>query len=97
MTTDALSADRTPEPRFSQSVHVLMDKPMREAVVGLAVLAAAELGPTVRPKEGDTLRGLIESQLEEVRSKAPTLYAKAVRAGRQELAKRAAAAAARSK
>jgi hypothetical protein len=97
MTTDATGAATTAAPRYSQSVHVLMDEPTRAAVMGLAVLAAADIGPAVRPKEGETLRGLIETQLESIRSDAPTLYSRALRAGRKELAKRAAANATRAK
>lgn len=98
MTTDALGVDdRTPAPRYSQSVHVLMDEPTRAAVMGLAVIAAAEISQSVRPREGETLRGLVETQLEAIRADAPSLYAKAIKLGREELAKRAAIAASRAK
>lgn len=98
MTNDATSATATPAaPRYSESVHLLMDEPTRAAVMGLAVLAAKELGPAVRPREGETLRGLVESSLDKIRSDAPTLYANALVAGRQELAARAATSSRRKK
>lgn len=85
MTTDAIIS----EPRLSQSVHLLLDRPTRSAVLGLALIAAKEAGPSVRPKEGETLRGLIESALDHIRSTAPQLYARALAAGTEELAARA--------
>lgn len=100
MTNDATSARPTTTqaaPRFSQSVHLLMDEPTRAAVMGLAVLAAREVGRNVRPREGETLRGLVESALDKIRQEAPALHDKALIAGRQELAARAAVAQTRSK
>lgn len=74
--------------RYSQSVHLMMDEPSRAAVLGLAALTAKEAGPQVRPKEGETLRSLLDSALNEIRKDAPSLYDNAVKLGRQELARR---------
>lgn len=76
--------------RYSESLHVLVDEPTRAVVMGLAVIAARVAGPEVRPREGESIRQLLESQLEYVRSQAPDLYARALTAGRAELAARAA-------
>lgn len=93
MTNDATSATATPAaPRYSQSLHLLVDEPTRATALGLAIIAAEESGG--RPKEGETIRGLIESSLERIRGEAPSLHARALEEGRKELAARAALAAA---
>jgi hypothetical protein len=91
MTNSAAQGARAkPAPRYSESVHLLMDEPTRAAVVGLAVIAARDIGPDVRPREGETLRGLVEASLERIQREAPTLYADALDKGRAELSARAA-------
>ncbi len=95
MTNDATSAPppststTTPGARYSESLHVLVDEPTRAVVMGLAVIAARQAGPDVRPREGESIRQLLESQLEHVREQAPDLYGRALVAGRMELTARA--------
>ena len=90
--TDATTAaaDDLTTAALSESLHVLIDEPTRAAAMGLAVINAREIGPRVRPREGESIRILLESQLDAIRQRAPELYARALEAGRQELAERAA-------
>lgn len=91
MTNDATSATATPAaPRYSESLHILVDEPTRAAAMGLAVITAERLGPGVRPREGEAFRGLLETALERIKEEAPTLYATALTRGREALADRAA-------
>jgi hypothetical protein len=96
MTNDATSTSAPPAspaaPRYSESLHVLIDEPTRAVVMGLAVIDARQAGPTVRPREGEAIRNLLQSSIERIEQQAPGLYAKALDAGRTELAVRAAAA-----
>lgn len=91
MTNDATSA-RLPaaagSPRYSESVHFLTDEPTRAAALGLAVMAAEAAGPGVRPKEGETIRILLEERLGQIRGEQPTVYAAAIKKGRAFLAAR---------
>lgn len=90
MKTDATSAPPSPAvPRFSESLHVLIDEPTRAVVMGLAVIDARAAGPTVRPREGEALRNLIARALDDIQRQAPTLYNDALDQGRRELAARA--------
>ena len=91
MTNDATTAppaDTPAAPRYSESLHVLVDEPTRAAAMGLAVITAAAAGPGVRPKEGESIRGLLETALDHIRTEAPTLYADALVKGRAALAAR---------
>lgn len=92
MTNDATSAPpATPAaPRYSESLHVLVDEPTRAVVMGLAVLAAKQAGPTVRAREGESIRSLLADRLDDIREQAPNLYQTALTEGRAELARRAA-------
>lgn len=89
---DATSAPTNATPAtsaaLSESLHVLVDEPTRAAAVGLAVITARKSGPTVRPREGQAIRELIEDSLDRVRKNAPSLYQDALRIGREELARR---------
>lgn len=97
MTDDATSAAPTTPvtAALSESLHVLIDEPTRAACMGLAVLAAQAIGPNVRPREGESVRNLLEERIGDIKVQAPTLYARAMAAGRAELAGRAAIVAAR--
>ena len=91
MTNDATSAppaDTPAAPRYSESLHVLVDEPTRAVAMGLAVIAAEAVGPGVRPKEGESIRGLLEMALDRIRGDAPTVYANALVKGREHLAAR---------
>lgn len=85
MTTATVAAETTAA-RYSESVHFLADKPMRAALLGLAELEAKRRGG--RPKEGDTLRTLLEERLVQMANDEPELYAKAIKAGTTVLRKR---------
>jgi len=88
MTNDATTrAATTPAaPRYSQSLHVLLDEPTRAAALGLAVINAEAAGPGVRPREGEAIRQLLEEQLTRVKTEAPNLYARMLSKGREALA-----------
>lgn len=97
MTNDATSAPpaeptSSAAPRYSESLHVLIDEPTRAVVMGLAVIDARQAGPTVRPREGESIRNLLTLALGTIEQQAPGLYGKALEAGRTELAVREAAA-----
>lgn len=91
MTNDATNAPpaTSAAPRYSESLHVLIDEPTRAVVMGLAVIDARQAGPTVRPREGEAIRNLLQNGIDTIAKQAPTLYAKALDAGRTELAVRA--------
>jgi hypothetical protein len=72
--------------RFSESVHVLTDKPMRAAILGLAELEAKTRGG--RPKEGDQIRTLLERELMRIATDDPERYAKALKLGTTAMRKR---------
>ncbi len=96
MTEDAIeAAPTTVTAGLSESLHVLIDEPTRAAAMGLAVMAARKLGPNVRPREGETVRNLLEDRISDIKAQAPTLHERALALGRQELAERAAIVAAR--
>jgi hypothetical protein len=61
-------------------------------VMGLAVIEARQAGPAVRPREGESIRTLLQGSIENIQRQAPGLYARALEAGRTELEARAAAA-----
>jgi hypothetical protein len=86
MTTATAPAD-TSAARYSESVHVLTDKPMRAVVLGLAELEAEERGG--RPKEGDTLRTLLDDAISRLARRDRERYDEALRRGTAELARRA--------
>jgi hypothetical protein len=96
MTNDATSTSAPPATsaaaRYSESLHVLIDEPTRAVVMGLAVLEALQAGPTVRPREGESIRTLLQGAIEDIQQRAPGLYARALEAGRIELKVREAAA-----
>jgi hypothetical protein len=96
MTNDATSTSAPPAspaaPRYSESLHVLIDEPTRAVVMGLAVIEARQAGPTVRPREGESIRTLLQGAIEDIQQRAPGLYTKALYAGRTELEARAQAA-----
>lgn len=89
MTNDATSATATPAaPRYSESLHILVDEPTRAVAMGLAVITAEQAGPGVRPKEGESIRTLLEAQIDSIRDRAPDLIADALKRGREALAAR---------
>lgn len=52
-------------PRYSESLHVLVDRPTREIILGLAINAAEQAG-TDRPKEGEAIRDLLTNALDDI-------------------------------
>lgn len=85
MTTATAPAD-TSAARYSESVHVLTDKPMRAVVLGLAELEAEERGG--RLKEGDMLRTLLDDSISRLARRDRERYDEALRRGRAILAAR---------
>jgi len=86
--TTATAPAETSAARYSESVHVLVDRPMRAVLLGLAELEAEERGG--RPKEGDTLRVLLEAEIGRLARRDRARYDLALSLGRAELDKRAA-------
>jgi len=85
--TDATTRAATPAaPRYSESLHVLVDEPTRAAALGLAVINAEKAGASVRPREGEAIRTLLEEQLAYINKEAPSLYARMLEKGRAALA-----------
>jgi hypothetical protein len=80
-------------PRFSESLHVLIDLPTRELIVGLAAEAAEQAGPDVRLKEGEQIRDLLRNALDDFERTSGRTRTERIRAkGRKALEERAAAA-----
>lgn len=52
-------------PRYSEGLHVLIDRPTRALILGLAIDRAEKAG-TDRPKEGETIRDLLVNALDDV-------------------------------
>lgn len=71
--------------RFSQQVHVLVDVQTREFLLGLAIENAGD----TRPREGETVRDLLDDAIARLWKRDPKGYERAVRRGRAELAERA--------
>lgn len=88
MTSHATAAppSTTAARRYSESMHVLVTRPVRELLVGLAVLDAAAAG--TRPREGEAIRDLLDSAIAELYASDPQKYTRAVRKGRQILRER---------
>jgi hypothetical protein len=85
--TTATAPAETSAARYSESVHVLVDVPMRCLLLGLAEREAEERGG--RPKEGDTLRTLLEDSATRLARRDRALYDDAMQRGRKALARRA--------
>lgn len=84
--TDTTDAPGTPAVRLSESLHLLVDTPTRAAILGLAEITAKELGG--RPREGETIRDLLDRALCRIANDDRARYTKALRLGRAELARR---------
>lgn len=67
-------------PRYSENMHFLTDRAMREVIIGLAVESAAEAGPDVRPKEGEEIRKLLTIALDELEQSMSQRRFRAIRA-----------------
>lgn len=95
MTTETIVSppSTTAARRYSEQIHALVDRQTRELIIGLAVLDA-EAGDYARPREGETIRNLLDEAISRLFRRDAEHYARAVRAGRRELARRAAEAAA---
>lgn len=52
-------------PRYSESLSVLVDRPTREIILGMA-LRSAELTGAERPKEGEEIRALLRAAIEDI-------------------------------
>lgn len=73
--------------RYSEQVHFLADRQTREFLLGLAVLDAAA-GGYARPREGETVRALLDEAIARFYRKDAKTYEAAVQAGRKELSRR---------
>lgn len=73
--------------RYSEHIHALLDRPTREALLGMAILDARGLGYTL-PREGEMIRRLIDMALLMLKASDSVEYARAVEAGRVELDRR---------
>jgi hypothetical protein len=78
--------------RFSESMHVLVDPTTRAYVLGRALIEADQVAPGSRPKEGATMRELIDDAVQRAYKRDREAYEAAVQRGRAELDARAAAA-----
>lgn len=83
----AVSAPR----RYTEQIHALTDRQTKEYILGLAVIAA-DLDGRARPKEGESVRTLLDEAIAARYAADRPLYERAVRAGREELAARERAA-----
>lgn len=89
MTTNATAAPSpTVARRYSESLHVLVERPVRAVLLGLAALDASAGGYT-RLLEGETIRTLLDDAIQRLYETDPKRYASAVRLGEAELRKRA--------
>lgn len=87
MTTDAiLAAPSVATRRFSESLHVLVDPDLRAFILGMA---AKEADGRYRPKEGETIRGLLDGAAGELYARDPAEYERIIKAGRKEMRRRA--------
>lgn len=80
MTTPATAPASTAARRYSQSVHVLVERPVRAVLLGLAQLDATA-GGYERLREGDAIRRLLDDAIERLYETDPKRYAAAVRHG----------------
>lgn len=86
MTADATTAaPRVAARRFSESLHVLVDPDLRAFILGLA---AVEADGRYRPKEGETIRSILDQAAARLFLDDPKQYGKIIKAGRAEMAAR---------
>jgi hypothetical protein len=83
MTTTATTAGAPPaaQRRYPEQIHALVTRETRELLMGLALLDA---GPA-RPREGETIRALLDDAITALYTADPKRYADAVRRGRKHL------------
>ncbi len=85
MTTHATTASAATAPRrYSEQIHALVERPVREVLVGLSILDAGN----ARPREGETIRDLLDFALRDLYEKDPKRYQAAGRKGRVALRQR---------
>jgi len=90
MTINATAATPTTAVRrYSEQLHVLVERPTRAVLLGLASLDA-QAGNYTRLLEGETIRRLLDEAIEHLYQTDPKRYASAVRLGEEELKRRAA-------
>lgn len=92
--TDSATAAATTAARYSESLHVLVDKPMRAVILALAIETSEERGG--RPKEGEAIRTLLEDAIGKLARRDRTRYDALLSRGRAELTRRAEESAART-
>lgn len=82
-------------PRYSENMHFLTDRRMREVIVGLSIRTADTAGAGVRPKEGEEIRNLLTAAIDELEATQSARWFRETRAlGAKALAERDTAAAA---
>lgn len=88
MTTNATAAipSSTAARRYSESLSILVTRQVREVLVGLAAIEADAAG--TRPREGETIRDLLDAAIAKLYADDPEAYNRAVRKGRQILKRR---------
>jgi hypothetical protein len=70
--------------RYSEQIHALVDRQTRELILGLALLDA-ESGGYARPREGETIRTLLDDAIARLYRRDGDAYGAAVIRGRREL------------
>lgn len=84
--TDVAAPDASTARRLGHQLHTLVDEPTYAYITGLSVLNAEKEG--IAPKQGETVRDLLEAAIIAAHEADPKLYAKAVRRGRTVIAAR---------
>ena len=92
--TETATAAAPTAARYSESLHVLVDVPMRSVILALAIETAEERGG--RPKEGESIRALLEDAITRLARRDRQRYDELLSRGRAELARRSEESAARS-
>lgn len=85
--TATAAAGTTTAARYSESLHVLVDVPMRSVILGLAMDEADRTGG--RPREGEMIRSLLEEAVGKLARRDREKYDAALARGRAEIAARA--------
>lgn len=75
--------------RFGNQIHALVDDQTFAYIAGLAAINAETEG--IRPKQGETVRDLLDDAIIRAHRRDPEAYAAAVRRGRDVLARKRAA------
>jgi len=84
--TDVAAPDATAARRLAHQLHTLVDEQTFAYITGLSALNAEKEG--INPKQGETVRDLLDAAIVAAHEADPKAYAKAVRKGRLILAAR---------